>query len=564
MFGNMKIGQRLGGAFGIITLLTFILLLVSYSTINALSQRWGNYQSATMEKYSAAFEGKANLGDGIQMFENYVLRGTDDYRNKFLANMATIDRIAERYAKIHGDINETEKSALKKIKESTDAYRAAMKMVVSMKMMGSTIEEIDDMHKGADTPLRKAFDDLLAVAKQEEEATSQSITRTVSNSKRTIALIAILGALVSALLAWLSTIRITRPMKEAAVLASAVANGDLTRHIRVTSRDEVGLLLQSLKEMNGGLTAIVTEVRNTTDSMCAASREIAQGNTDLSQRNEEQAASLEETASSMEELTSTVKQNADNAKQANQLAANASNIAVKGGEVVNEVVQTMGSISASSKKIMDIISVIEGIAFQTNILALNAAVEAARAGEQGRGFAVVAGEVRNLAQRSADAAKEITALIDDSVDKVDNGSKLVDQAGATMQEIVQAVKRVTDIMSEIAAASNEQSAGIEQVNNAITQMDEVTQQNAALVEEAAASAEAMQAQAEVLAQAVSTFRLVSDKSARREIKQAKEVAVESETQTKPQKVLSMKAHKLVGMPKLAVAGAGFDGDWKEF
>jgi methyl-accepting chemotaxis protein len=234
---------------------------------------------------------------------------------------------------------------------------------------------------------------------------------------------------------------------------------------------------------------------------------VASGNADLSQRTEEQASSLEETASSMEELTSTVKQNAENAKQANQLAASASEVAVKGGAVVSEVVGTMSSINESSKKIVDIISVIDGIAFQTNILALNAAVEAARAGEQGRGFAVVASEVRNLAQRSAAAAKEIKGLIGDSVDKVGAGTKLVDEAGKTMQEIVSSVKRVTDIMSEITAASQEQSSGIEQVNQAITQMDEVTQQNAALVEEAAAAAEAMQEQAQNLAHAVSVFRL---------------------------------------------------------
>jgi methyl-accepting chemotaxis protein len=238
-----------------------------------------------------------------------------------------------------------------------------------------------------------------------------------------------------------------------------------------------------------------------------AAQEIAEGNSDLSQRTEEQASSLEETASSMEELTSTVKQNAENAKQANHLSMSASDIAVKGGKVVGDVVNTMASISASSKKIVDIISVIEGIAFQTNILALNAAVEAARAGEQGRGFAVVASEVRNLAQRSAAAAKEIKTLIGDSVDKVDTGSRQVDQAGATMNEIVIAVKRVTDIMAEIAAASSEQSAGIEQVNQAIVQMDTVTQQNAALVQEAAAATESMQEQAATLDVVVSTFKL---------------------------------------------------------
>jgi methyl-accepting chemotaxis protein len=292
----------------------------------------------------------------------------------------------------------------------------------------------------------------------------------------------------------------------AASIVKRIATGDLTVAVE-TKADDRSSLLFAMKHMSESLTAIVTGVRGNTDSITVASQEIAQDNAGLSQRTEEQASSLEQTASSMEELTSTVHQNAENAKQANQLANNASDIAVKGGKVVGDVVHTMASISGSSKKIVDIISVIDSIAFQTNILALNAAVEAARAGEQGRGFAVVAGEVRNLAQRSAAAAKEIKTLIDDSVGKVEIGSKQVDQAGATMNEIVLAVKRVTDIMAEIAAASNEQSAGIEQVNQAISQMDEITQQNAALVEEAAASAESLEEQALDLKEAMSIFKL---------------------------------------------------------
>lgn len=292
----------------------------------------------------------------------------------------------------------------------------------------------------------------------------------------------------------------------AAAIAAQIAAGDLSTDVRTKPNDRTSLLY-AMKRMRDSLAAIVSEVRTGTETIASASGEIASGNLDLSSRTEQQASSLEETASSMEELTSTVKQNADNARQANALALSASEIAGRGGDVVGQVVNTMSSINESARKIVDIIGVIDGIAFQTNILALNAAVEAARAGEQGRGFAVVASEVRNLAQRSAGAAKEIKALIGDSVEKVDIGAKLVDQAGATMEEIVDSVKRVTDIMSEITAASEEQSSGIEQVNQAIAQMDQVTQQNASLVEEAAAAAEAMQDQSRNLAQAVSVFKL---------------------------------------------------------
>jgi len=314
-----------------------------------------------------------------------------------------------------------------------------------------------------------------------------------------IALAAVLGIAIGR--------SVTRPLRQAVAIAEKVAAGDLTSTIEAHGSDEVGQLLNALRSMNESLRTIATQVRTGTEAMTSASKQLSAGNSDLSQRTEEQASSLEETASSMEQLTSTVKQNADNAMQANQLAAGASDVAVEGGKVVGQVVQTMSSINDSSRKIVDIIGVIDGIAFQTNILALNAAVEAARAGEQGRGFAVVAGEVRSLAQRSAAAAKEIKGLITDSVATVEAGSALVDHAGRTMDEVVKSVKRVTDIIAEIAAASREQTAGIEQVNQAITQMDEVTQQNAALVEQAAAAAESMEEQAQQLVEAVAAFKL---------------------------------------------------------
>jgi PAS domain S-box-containing protein len=325
---------------------------------------------------------------------------------------------------------------------------------------------------------------------------------------RTATLAAVLGGIV-VLFVLGSILRraINHPLRVALSMSKQIAAGDLTGKAQGTGRDEIGQLLFGLTVMKNSLLSIVADVREGIESINVASREIAAGNTDLSARTEQQAASLEQTASSMEQLTATVKQNADNARQASAMAVNASEIAERGGQVVGNVVETMQGISTSSHKIVDIISVIEGIAFQTNILALNAAVEAARAGEQGRGFAVVAGEVRTLAQRSAAAAKEIKVLIEDSVGRVENGSALVEKAGQTMDEIVQAVKRVTDIMGEISAASAEQSSGIEQVNRAVTQMDEVTQQNAALVEEAAAAAGSLEDQAHRLRDAVAVFRV---------------------------------------------------------
>jgi methyl-accepting chemotaxis protein-1 (serine sensor receptor) len=330
-------------------------------------------------------------------------------------------------------------------------------------------------------------------------------------NKRLLALVAGLAGIgIAVAFGWALVRGIGRDLHSAVDTANAVAQGDLTRSIASSGKDEIADLLQALARMQEGLRQVVHTVRQGAEGVSTASSQIAEGNQDLSSRTEAQASALEETAASMEELSSTVKQNADNARQANQLAQSASTVAVQGGDVVAQVVDTMKGINNSSRKIADIISVIDGIAFQTNILALNAAVEAARAGEQGRGFAVVAGEVRNLAQRSAAAAKEIKDLITDSVGRVEQGSALVDRAGSTMQEVVGSIRRVTDIMGEISAASSEQSAGVGQIGEAVQQMDQATQQNAALVEEMAAAAAGLRNQAQELVQSVAAFQIGAD------------------------------------------------------
>jgi len=353
----------------------------------------------------------------------------------------------------------------------------------------------------------QAISALSKLKEDEAKATSDSNSALyVSGRNATLTLI-VLGVLAGVGLGLGISRHVTRPLARAMDGAQRMSEGDMTVVLDSGGRDETSQLLQALEAMRRRLQEIVVNVRGNSESVATGSSQIAQGNADLSQRTEEQASALEETAATMDELGATVRNNADNAKQANQLAQGASQVATRGGDVVGEVVETMRGINESSKKIADIISVIDGIAFQTNILALNAAVEAARAGEQGRGFAVVAGEVRNLAQRSADAAKEIKTLIGASVERVEQGTVLVDRAGTTMTEIVGAIKRVSDIVGEISAASAEQSSGIAQIGEAITQMDKVTQQNAALVEESAAAAESLRMQADQLVQAVAVFKL---------------------------------------------------------
>ncbi|WP_041432308.1 methyl-accepting chemotaxis protein [Thiobacillus denitrificans] len=508
---NMKIGTRLGTGFGAVLLLTLAVAGLGLAYLSQIQRHVDDVAGSRMGKIKLVNGMRDAMQSGAVAVRNLVLLTDEgamaEEAQRFLAHRA---RYADAAAKLATAVRSpAETSVYDKIAAARARTEPALDKVREF-AMGNPLEATRVLVEEV-RPLQQqwlaALEEMAALQERGAAVAMVDAADAYANAF-SILLVLSLGAVVTgAGVAWRITRSVTEPVRKAVALARSVAGGDLTARGESRADDEFGQLQRALTGMTASLAGIVAEVRHTTDTIAVASREIASGNADLSSRTESQASSLEETASSMEELTSTVRQNAENARQANQLVVSTADVAVKGGEVVGQVVDTMASIKDSSRKISDIIGVIDGIAFQTNILALNAAVEAARAGEQGRGFAVVASEVRNLAQRSAGAAKEIKSLIEDSVGKVDAGSKLVDEAGKTMDEIVSSVKRVTDIMSEIAAASQEQSAGIEQVNQAVGQMDEMTQQNAALVEEAAAAAESLQEQAAKLADAVSVFKL---------------------------------------------------------
>ena len=509
---NIRIGARLAIGFAVVLLLA--IACTSFSVISA----WDNAKAtrAMMEKPLA----KERLTSDLYLLiysaverTTLIARSTDETLSVTFADAiaAGTKKGGGLLKQVEGMLSgEQEKAAFAAVMQVRGVYQEAKQAVMAAKKTGQAADAeraFTQQYMPAAEAYQARVQGFLAQQRQAIDETARAIEQANARSLNLTLVLGVLMIVFGSLCAWLITRSITQPLQAAIEVATTVATGDLRTQFGSATRDEVGDLMRAVKGMNDALTNVVSEVQTGTHAIATASSEIAAGNQDLSSRTEQQASSLEETASSMEELTSTVKQNADNARQANQLALSASEVAERGGGIVNQVVDTMGAIDASSKKIVDIIGVIDGIAFQTNILALNAAVEAARAGEQGRGFAVVATEVRNLAQRSASAAKEIKSLIDDSVAQVNGGSRLVQQAGSTMNEVVDSVRRVTDIMAEITSASAEQSMGIDQVNQAIAQMDQVTQQNAALVEEAAAAAESRQDQAARLAQVAGGFRL---------------------------------------------------------
>jgi methyl-accepting chemotaxis protein len=511
-YGNLKIGARLGVSFGAVLLLLLMVAVVSWQALSATRQRIEVIVGDNNVKIASANAMRGFLNLEVRATRNILLSSDPAFRAKQKTLIATSRQQYDETFKTLASLvrSEAAKKLSIDIANGKTAVRPELDKVIAFADASNEKEGADYLLANVQAPQDQWFTAIQGMIDVQEAQNRTSVAEMETDYLHEIEFLAgvvLCAVALGVFSAWWVTRSITRPLNVAVEVAQRVAAGDLTADIHAASTDETGQLMQALREMNDNLLQIVRQVRTGTDTVAAASTQIANGNMDLSSRTEEQAGSLEETASAMEELTSTVEKNADNARQANQLAMSASTVAARGGSVVGEVVDTMESINASSRKIVDIISVIDGIAFQTNILALNAAVEAARAGEQGRGFAVVASEVRNLAQRSAGAAKEIKQLINDSVEKVGNGSKLVAQAGVTMEEVVASVRHVTDIVSEITAASQEQSDGIGQINLAITQMDQATQQNAALVEQAAAAAASLQDQAEKLSRAVSVFKL---------------------------------------------------------
>jgi methyl-accepting chemotaxis protein len=558
MFHNFKIGTRIGLGFGVVILAG--LAVATYGRL-ALGDVTGELKLLTEDRM-------VKVAD-LQAMKDNLNAITRDVRSMALltdakdiaAKKAHIDAMRAdnepRWQRLDASItNEKGLALLDQLKRVRADYVPLMDKTIASALDHHPEEvavQLQGQAGAAEAAYQSKLDELNVFQRKLMVDAADTARVTADRASLLMLVVAVLAGACGAWVAWLVTQSVTRPIGRAIEAAGRIRAGDLTQSIGSRRRDETGQLLQALHDMQESLAAVVGQVRENSDSVATASAQIAQGNQDLSRRTEHQASSLQQTASSMEELGSTVRQNADNARQANQLALGASAVAIKGGEVVGEVVQKMKTINESSKKIADIIGTIDGIAFQTNILALNAAVEAARAGEQGRGFAVVASEVRSLAGRSAEAAREIKSLIGASVERVEQGSALVDQAGATMTEVVDAIRRVTDIMGEISAASGEQSKGVAQVGQAVTQMDQVTQQNAALVEESAAAADSLKGQAQRLVEAVAVFRLGNERE------RAGQTASTGYAAPRPASVARAPAPSPAPAPKLPAKPARQDG-----
>ena len=572
---QMRIGTRLAVGFAI------VLLLAVFATSVALVNARAN-AAATKQMMAQPLAKERIVSDWYVLIYSAIARTALIARSSDETLSVTFADVIADSVKKGSALLDTIKGLLASDEERKmydnaialrNAYQKAKTQVMDAKKAGNAAEG-ERLFKEVFTPAASTYQnqvkELLALQRKAIDDTAAAIDAANDRSNTLLMILAVLMVAIGSVAAWIISRSITRPLQSALDIASTVASGDLTtRFDEHQSKCQIGDLMKALKGMNDSLRNVVSQVQVGTDTIATASNQIAAGNMDLSQRTEEQASSLEETASSMEELTSTVRQNAENARQANQLAQAASDVAERGGTIVGQVVDTMGNIDASARKIVDIIGVIDGIAFQTNILALNAAVEAARAGEQGRGFAVVASEVRNLAQRSAGAAKEIKELIGNSVEQVDIGARLVQQAGTTMNDVVASVRRVTDIMGEITSASSEQSIGIDQVNTAITQMDQVTQQNAALVEQAAAAAASMQEQAARLSDVAASFKLGNEGTARPPLAAAPKPRA-ALAPARPAPARPAPAPRLAAKPAPAKASAskpatvGGDKDWEEF
>ena len=509
---NVSIARRLGLGFALILLLSVVSIAVGIAKLGSSAQSTQYMLRNPVQTERLVSDWYRDIHTSVRRTTAIAKSSDASLASYFAEDTATSGARSTKAQAAVEPLMETdeEKRLFATVGEARKNYIAQRDAISALKKEGKADEAnqvLDQKFVPAGKAYLDALDGLMNAQRRKIDQSAQDIADNNNQGRNLLIAVGVIGLLCSVGSAWWLAGSITGPLAGANTAARQVATGDLSTRIAPGGRDEVGQLLMSLGEMQDSLVRVVSSVRQGADSVSTASAEIAQGNHDLSARTESQASALEQTAASMEELNSTVRQNADSARQANQLATQASAVAIRGGEVVGQVVQTMKGINDSSQKIADIISVIDGIAFQTNILALNAAVEAARAGEQGRGFAVVASEVRSLAGRSAEAAKEIKTLIGASVDRVEKGTALVDQAGSTMTEVVTAIRRVADIVGEISAASSEQSAGVSQVGEAITQMDQVTQQNAALVEQMAAAASSLQTQAADLVQVVSVFRL---------------------------------------------------------